>query len=510
MSWKNFNEITPETNEIGNKYLLNLDEKIEYMYNNHENIQEKKNYMDKYFVENGEEGNDKMDYYFLLNNIGDENNESNNCNAKYGSIKPQIYFQNLKNNDTPYLNEEELNKLYSDSNNLEYKEQNKKNIFKIQSIGSTSKGDSSQNFINNRDYLSEENNSEYINNYQNIPLKERMKIKKQKHKEKKLLENKTKRKNIKEESKENNSEKNDISNNSRESNLGYSENLNISSNVNSPKINNINPNIISKMSKKEIKMLRNRLSAQRSRDRKKKELIDLKEITKNLLQENEKLRNEIQERDNKIKYLLYILCPKCQEKINKNNFDIKIEKNINEKCNLINVESQLTPSSIMAGKKKLALLMAGLFTIFCIFGSFMTSNEKNMLRQLKDNNNTKNKTDDFNSEKRVNVPFIIEKDYTIRHKKEIEMKQKIQRNNLKNKNLMVPASLFKNNSEQIISNINNSFNKNPNNKNNNKLNNITDSQSIKNTSNNQNNENKSNIGEKRNDIEKENLKVEDN
>ena len=154
--------------------------------------------------------------------------------------------------------------------------------------------------------------------------------------------------------------------------------------------------------------------------------------------------------------------------------------------------------------------MAGLFTIFCIFGSFMTSNEKNMLRQLKDNNNTKNKTDDFNSEKRVNVPFIIEKDYTIRHKKEIEMKQKIQRNNLKNKNLMVPASLFKNNSEQIISNINNSFNKNPNNKNNNKLNNITDSQSIKNTNNNQNNENKSNIGEKRNDIEKENLKVEDN
>ena len=78
----------------------------------------------------------------------------------------------------------------------------------------------------------------------------------------------------------------------------------------------------------------------------------------------------------------------------------------------------------MAGKKKLALLMAGLFTIFCIFGSFMTSNEKNMLRQLKDNNTTKNKTDDFNSEKRVNVPFIIEKDYTIRHKKEIEMKQK--------------------------------------------------------------------------------------
>ena len=333
-----------------------------------------------------------------------------------------------------------------------------------------------------------------------------MRIKKQKTK--KLLENKTQRTTIKEESKENISEKNEVSNNTLESNLGYNENINNTSNINSQNMNNLNPNFISKMSKKEIKMLRNRQSAQRSRDRKKKELFDLKTITKNLLQENEKLRNDIKERDNKIKFLLNQLCPNCREKINKNNLEINIENKINQSNNLINDESQLTSSSIMAGKKKLALLMTGLFTIFCIFGSFIPQGEQNILRQLKENNNIKNKTNDFNNEKRVNVPFIIEKDYTLRHKKEIEMNQKIQRNNLKNKNLMVPASLFQNNSEQIISNINNSINKSHNNSNNNKLNNITDNYSIKRPKN--NNTQKNNIGEKRNDIEKENLEIKDN
>ena len=40
------------------------------------------------------------------------------------------------------------------------------------------------------------------------------------------------------------------------------------------------------------------------------------------------------------------------------------------------------------------------------------------------------------------------------------MYQKIKKNNLKNKNMMVPASLFTNNSEQIISNINQKVNNN--------------------------------------------------
>ena len=62
MNWKNYNEIYPEENQIGSKYLLNLDENIDDTSNNQENIQERKNYIDKYFIDNMEEGNDKMNY----------------------------------------------------------------------------------------------------------------------------------------------------------------------------------------------------------------------------------------------------------------------------------------------------------------------------------------------------------------------------------------------------------------------------------------------------------------
>ena len=355
MEWKNYNEITQDQQEMGNKYILNLDENLDYPYYR-DNEQDYKKYIYRDLLDNNiQEGNEKMNYYFLLNNIEDSNNKDySNYNPKYELYKPILNFQNYNNN------EENLNKLYSDTNNNEIKEQNKKNLFKIQSFSSTSKGDSNQNIIKTKESLSEENN-EFINNFQKIPLKERIKIKKEKTK--KLLENKTQRKNIQEESKENNIEKNSISNSSQENISSNNNNSNI---INNSQNNILNPDIISKMSKKEIKMLRNRLSAQRSRDRKKQELIDLKTITKSLLEENEKLRNEIKERDNKINELLNLLCIKCKEKLKNNNLEIKVENNFNSINNKIDRENQLTPSNIMVGKKKLALLMTGLFTIFCI------------------------------------------------------------------------------------------------------------------------------------------------
>ena len=433
MEWKNYTELNQDYNEMDNQYLIQLDENLDYPYNE-ENAQDYKKYMYKNNIEEiEEEGNDKINYYFLLNNMDLNNDYQNFYNYNNGLTKT-INFQN-------FMNEEKGNKL-TDSNNNENKEV-KKNLFKIQSESSVNKGD---NNSKSKD-LSNEDNYEMNNNYQNIPLKERMKIKKQKTK--KLLENKTQRINSHEESKENNSQENLSS--------SASNNNSINNNIS---LNNLNPSIIAKMNKKEIKMLRNRLSAQRSRDRKKKELIDLKTITKNLFEENEKLRNEIKERDNKIKQLMNLLCPKCHEKLKQNNTEILVKGNSNTINNGENNEMQLTPSNIIAGKKKLALLMTGLFTIFCIFGTFTASNDQNFLRHLKEKVGLNNKTNNFNDEKRVNVPFLIEKDYTIRHKKEIEMYQKIQKNNLKNKNLMVPASLFQNNSEQIISNINNSINNN--------------------------------------------------
>ena len=432
MEWKNYLELDPNR-DLYNKYLLNMNNNnldSKYPYNNY---------------------NNKIDYYSIIN---DKSNSPSDLDDEEDN-----YFL------FPFKEEEakKLNKLSSNLIDNKNKEiNNKKNLFKIQTFSSTSKDDSKNkefslsDEINNSNVVSNSNNNSSTNFFQNIPLKERMKIKKEKTK--KLLENKTLRSKTDEESKENNMEKNDMIMNN---NKNLESNININNyNFN---INNIDKSILSKLSKKEIKMWRNRLSAQRSRDRKKKELLDLKAITKSLLQENEKLRQGIKERDNKINQLMNLLCPECKNKLNgKNDFNISINTNIdsltNNELNLQD-KSQLTPSSIIGGKKKLALLMTGLFTIFCVFGTLINPSENNLLRTLKEKGGNKNSTKlNFDNEKRVNVPFLIEKDYTIRHQKEIEMYQKIKKNNLKNKNMMVPASLFTNNSEQIFSNINNKAN----------------------------------------------------
>ena len=430
MEWKNYLELD-SNRDLYNKYLLNMNDNF-----------------DKNFSYN--DGNNKIDYYSIINNISNSPSDLDDEEENY------FLFPYEEDKD------KKINKLSSDLTNNENKEiNNKKNLFKIQTFSSTSKDDSKNkefslsDDINNSNINSNSNNNSSFNLLQNIPLKERMKIKKEKTK--KLLENKTLRSKTDEESKENNMEKNNwiINNKNQESNININ-NYNFN-------INNIDKSILSKLSKKEIKMWRNRLSAQRSRDRKKKELLDLKAITKSLLQENEKLRHGIKERDDKIKQLMSLLCPECKNKINGNNdFNLSIKTNLDSLSNNemnIQDKSQLTPSSIIGGKKKLALLMTGLFTIFCVFGTLINSNENNLLRSLKEKGGNKNSNSiGFNNEKRVNVPFLIEKDYTKRHQKEIEMYQKIKKNNLKNKNMMVPASLFTNNSEQIFSNINNKVN----------------------------------------------------
>ena len=432
MEWKNYLELDPNR-DLYNKYLLNMNNNnldSKYPYNNY---------------------NNKIDYYSIIN---DKSNSPSDLDDEEDN-----YFL------FPFKEEEakKLNKLSSNLIDNKNKEiNNKKNLFKIQTFSSTSKDDSKNkefslsDDINNSNVVSNSNNNNSTNFFQNIPLKERMKIKKEKTK--KLLENKTLRSKTDEESKENNMDKNDMIMNN---NKNLESNININNyNFN---INNIDKSILSQLSKKEIKMWRNRLSAQRSRDRKKKELLDLKAITKSLLQENEKLRQGIKERDNKINQLMNLLCPECKNRLNgKNDFNISINTNMdsltNNELNLQD-KSQLTPSSIIGGKKKLALLMTGLFTIFCVFGTLINPSENNLLRTLKEKGGNKNNTKlNFDNEKRVNVPFLIEKDYTIRHQKEIEMYQKIKKNNLKNKNMMVPASLFTNNSEQIFSSINNKAN----------------------------------------------------
>ena len=378
--------------------------------------------LDNYDEDNN---NNKIDYYNLINNP----------NSDFYNLEENSYLSPVNHEESE---EKKMNKLSSESSNNEIKGTNKKKIFKTQTFSSVTKEESSKNKELSISEDINNNSNSGMNFLHNMPLNERMKIKKEKTK--KLLENKKKRESIEEETKEKN-EQTKI----QENNM----------------LNTLDKTALSKLSKKEIKMWRNRLSAQRSRDRRKKELLDLKIITKNLLQENQKLRNGIKERDDRINQLMNLLCPECKNKLNGNNqFEISVKTN-NDFINNNNDKTQLTPSSIISGKKKLAFLMTGLFTIFCVFGTLINPSDNNILRSLKEKGGNKNNTKiDFNGEKRVNVPFIIEKDYTIRHQKEIEMYQKIKKYNLKNKNMMVPASLFTNNSEQIISNINQKMNNN--------------------------------------------------
>ena len=428
MEWENYLELEPNQG-LYKKNLLNMNENLGLNYpyiNNDNNFNYFKKFLPNYPIgSDQEENNNKIYYYNLFNDIQNQNSELDNAYEK-NYISPINYEES---------EEKKVNKLSSESLNNENKDNNKKKLFKTQTFSSVTKEESCKN--KEISFSDEHNNSNNGINYL-LPINERMKIKKQKTK--KLLENKKKRDNLEEESKEN-----ILMNNEQEINMK----------------NSLDKLALSKLSKKEIKMWRNRLSAQRSRDRRKKELHDLKIITKNLLQENQKLRNGIKERDNKINQLMNLLCPECKNKLSGNNqFEITIKPNneiFNNSNNINSDKSYLTPSSIIGGKKKLALLMTGLFAIFCVFGSLVNHGENNLLRALKEKGGNKNKMN-FDGEKRVNVPFLIEKDYSIRHKKEIEMYQKIKKNNLKNKNMMVPASLFTNNSEQIISNINQKLN----------------------------------------------------
>jgi len=69
------------------------------------------------------------------------------------------------------------------------------------------------------------------------------------------------------------------------------------------------------LNKKELKMLRNRISAQKSRDRKKKEMDDLKLITQELFNQNVLLKKQLEEKDNQIsdiKEMFNLLCNNCK------------------------------------------------------------------------------------------------------------------------------------------------------------------------------------------------------
>ena len=153
MEWKNYLELDPNR-DLYNKYLLNMNNNnldSKYPYNNY---------------------NNKIDYYSIIN---DKSNSPSDLDDEEDN-----YFL------FPFKEEEakKLNKLSSNLIDNKNKEiNNKKNLFKIQTFSSTSKDDSKNkefslsDDINNSNVVSNSNNNNSTNFFQNIPLKERMKIK---------------------------------------------------------------------------------------------------------------------------------------------------------------------------------------------------------------------------------------------------------------------------------------------------------------------------------------------
>lgn len=94
--------------------------------------------------------------------------------------------------------------------------------------------------------------------------------------------------------------------------------------------------LLDEKTKKEIKMLRNRISAQQSRDRKKLELNEYKNLSNKLTVEIQLLKNELFNKDylarqmqSRINYLEENLCPSCR--LNKSHTDIAIQQKNNKR-----------------------------------------------------------------------------------------------------------------------------------------------------------------------------------
>jgi hypothetical protein len=123
--------------------------------------------------------------------------------------------------------------------------------------------------------------------------------------------------------------------------------------------------------KKEAKMLRNRISAQRSRDRKKKELDELRIISQNLLNENCNLRKQVEIKDREIirinsKYEKF--CQGCKEIYN----SPEPTTQQNQTLRYLATDSRRNfPASLRYS------LMAGLLALVCFFGTITLNNFNN-------------------------------------------------------------------------------------------------------------------------------------
>jgi hypothetical protein len=159
------------------------------------------------------------------------------------------------------------------------------------------------------------------------------------------------------------------------------------------------------LTKKEIKILRNRISAQKSRDRKKQELDELKIVSNNLFAENNLLQNKLSETERELKLLKEKIknCERCGKGQDENNLTISQERKHNNHNHnsihhntIISTNSQrnhtlntsisdmsnASRSNFSSSRSKLGLF-TGLFLVVFLIGCLMLSPiNENKLRVL--------------------------------------------------------------------------------------------------------------------------------
>lgn len=123
------------------------------------------------------------------------------------------------------------------------------------------------------------------------------------------------------------------------------------------------------LSKKETKMLRNRVSAQRSRDRKKKEMDSLKQFAQKLLDDNSYLKKELEEKENEITNIKESLSKLCSSCSNSFGFDTEKREPTVQVGGRYKV-NDFSHSRLTTHSNRLRYsLMTGLFVVVCLIGT---------------------------------------------------------------------------------------------------------------------------------------------
>lgn len=145
------------------------------------------------------------------------------------------------------------------------------------------------------------------------------------------------------------------------------------------------------MTKEEVKMEKNRLSAKRSREKQKKRFEELEEINKELKLENVRLYQEKEKLENKINSLSNFIqnksCKECKTHIQKNILNIinSSFNNNDDESHKDTDEYYISTSSANNSISSISklMIMVGIICIVSLYGSFLSkTNEKSIKRQL--------------------------------------------------------------------------------------------------------------------------------